>query len=206
MIELADIIKWFSQLSPIGLYSMLFFISYIENIFPPSPSDILIIFIATLIGIGTIGLGESIIISTLGSITGFLTAFWLGRKYGRKWIDDKKFKFLDKSSFEKVENWFEKYNYGIIIANRFLAGTRAIISFFAGMSKLKIVPTTILCSISALIWNTILINIGKLLGDNWEYGVKLLSEYNMVVLSVLALVVVYFTTNYFIKKYKSKNV
>ena len=34
-----------------------------------------------LIGIGTIGLGESIIISTLGSITGFLTAFWLGRKY-----------------------------------------------------------------------------------------------------------------------------
>lgn len=87
-----------------------------------------------------------------------------------------------------------------------MAGTRAIISFFAGMSKLKIVPTTILCSISALIWNTILINIGKLLGDNWEYGVKLLSEYNMVVLSVLALVVVYFTTNYFIKKYKSKNV
>ena len=62
MIELADIIKWLSQLSPIGLYSMLFFISYFENIFPPSPSDILIIFIATLIGIGTLGLGKSIII------------------------------------------------------------------------------------------------------------------------------------------------
>lgn len=206
MFDLNEIMKWLSGLSPVGLYSALFFISFLENIFPPSPSDVIIIFIATLVGIGTIGYTESIVVSTLGSITGFLLAFWLGRRYGRKWIEEKRFKFFDESSFQKVDVWFQKYGYGVIVANRFLAGTRAIISFFAGMSNLKLLQTTVLCGLSALVWNFILIKLGQFLGNNWEFGAKILSRYNTIILALLFLAVTYFVVKYFINKNKSSNV
>ena len=38
---------------------------------------------------------------------------------------------------EKIEVWFAKYGYWVIFANRFLSGTRSVISLFAGIFKLN---------------------------------------------------------------------
>ncbi len=84
MPDLASIITWLQELPPWGVYLALGVTTYVENIFPPSPSDVVMLCIATLIGIGTVGLVPSIAIATLGSTMGFLTAFALGRRYGRR--------------------------------------------------------------------------------------------------------------------------
>ena len=179
------IISTLQQLNPIWVYLTIFAIAYIENIFPPSPSDLLIVAGGYLVGIGHIGFIETLIIATLGSTSGFMTMYKIGDWFGLSIIEKKKIKFLPLDSVHKVETWFRKYGYWLIVVNRFLSGTRAIVGFFAGMAEVTFVPTAILCFISALVWNGILIYAGTLVGENWESIGIYLSTYSQIVTVLL---------------------
>src|SRR5688572_27486672 len=121
-----QLITWLQQLPPSGVLLFMFFVAYIENLFPPSPSDVLIVFAGTLIGIGAVGFPSSLLCTTLGSTTGFMTAYMIGR-YFDKSAHGRLSRYLPLNALDKVEQLFRKYGYGVIIANRFLAGTRAIV-------------------------------------------------------------------------------
>lgn len=196
-------ILWLQQLSPLGVLTAIFLISYIENIFPPSPSDVLLVFAGTLIGIGTVGFFPSLTIATLGSVLGFMTAYAAGRYFEKEVIEGRFSRLLPVDMISKVEAMFRKYGYGVIVVNRFLAGTRAIISFFAGMSRLKFVPTTFLCAISAAVWNTLLLLLGKSLGGNWREAGKYLATYSTLVTIVIVAIAVFFIVRWFLKKRKT---
>lgn len=200
MFDLESIILWLQSLPPLGVYAALFFTTYIENVFPPSPSDVVLLFIATLIGIGTISFVPTLAIATAGSITGFLTAFLLGRKFGRELTTSDRFPFLNRSSIAKVDAWFDRYGYGVIVINRFLAGTRAVVSFFAGMSDLDLRKTTFFCAISALAWNALVIELGHLVGANWERGEEILRDYGRIVMLLLGAALLATLTIWFLRK------
>ncbi len=67
-----------------------------------------------------------------------MVLFYIGSTVDRKVIHSGKFKYIPVDAIDKVEIWFKKYGYGIILANRFMPGTRAVISFFAGLSHLDV--------------------------------------------------------------------
>lgn len=185
------IIDFLQSLSPAGVLVVLCAISYIENIFPPSPSDLIIVFGGTLVGVGTVGFIPALLASTLGSILGFLTAFWVGKEFGEKLLEPGKIKFISVDAVHKVEQWFRKYGYTIIVVNRFLSGTRAVVSFVAGMSEMRLGVTALLCGISALVWNGILLFAGMELGHNWMNVALFLETYGkgMTVVVVVLLIV-----------------
>jgi len=56
-----------------------------------------------------------------------------------------------------------------------------VVSFFAGMSELHFVKTSILCAISAGVWNALLLLGGYYLGHNWERIGFYLSTYSEAV-------------------------
>jgi membrane protein DedA with SNARE-associated domain len=199
-----SIIAWLRELPPASIYLVLWATTYVENIFPPSPSDIILLFIATLVGIGTIGHIPTIAIATLGSVMGFLTAFIIGRRVGRRAVESGKIPFLSAKSFAKVDRWFDKYGYWVIVANRFLAGTRAVISFFAGMTRLNPWRTTLLSAISALAWNVIVIELGRYLGENWRQGEYILRRYGAVVSIALGALIIYGIVRWIIARRKPK--
>jgi len=176
-----------------GLFVFTFVITYVEHIFPPSPSDVLLVFIGTVIGIGTIGFTPTLIIATSGSTLGFLTAYWLGRKFGMGLVDKGWLPFVTVNLIEKVEKWFEKYHGLIIVINRFMAGTRAVVAFTAGITKMKLPRTVLYSTLSAILWNALLLWLGMLVGARWREADAYLSTYGWVVTSILvALVVVWF--------------
>ncbi len=183
------IITYLQQLSPVWVYAAIFFIAYIENIFPPSPSDVMIVAGGYLVGIGNIDFTTALIVATIGSTTGFMSMYKIGDWFGLRIIETGKIKFLPLDSVHKVESWFRKYGYWLIIANRFLSGTRAVVGFFAGMAEVKFIPTTILCFISALIWNAILIYAGTLVGENWESIGIYLTTYSQIVTALVVIAV-----------------
>ncbi len=178
-------ISTLQQLNPIWVYLTIFAIAYIENIFPPSPSDVMIVAGGYLVGIDHIGFIQTLIVATIGSTTGFMTMYKIGDWFGLSIIEKKKIKFLPIESVHKVEDWFRRYGYWLIVANRFLSGTRAVVGFFAGMAEVKFIPTAILCFISALIWNWILIYAGTLVGANWESIGDYISTYSQIVTIIL---------------------
>lgn len=185
-----SIISYLQQLNPLWVYCTIFFIAYIENIFPPSPSDIVIVAAGYLVGIGHIDFSFALITATLGSTSGFMTMYQIGDWFGVKIIETGTIKFLPLDSIHKVENWFRQYGYWLIVINRFLSGTRAVVGFFAGMSEIKFVPTMILCFVSALLWNFILVYAGILLGENWKAIGFYLSTYSQLVTTLIVTAVI----------------
>jgi len=186
------IIDFLQTLSPAGVLVTLCGIAYLENIFPPSPSDVIIVFGGTLVGIGTVGFIPALLASTLGSILGFLTAFWIGKEFGEKLLEPGKIKFISVEAVHKVEEWFKKYGYAIIVVNRFLSGTRAVVSFVAGMAEMRIGVTAVLCGVSALVWNGLLLYGGMTLGNNWLAVSVFLETYGKIVSSIVVVALLFF--------------
>lgn len=199
------ILTQISDFTPLWIYLTIFFFAYIENLFPPSPSDIVVVIGGSLVGTGTINFIPLFISATLGSLAGFLTAFIIGWQFDKKLVHSGKLKFLTVQSFEKVENSFRKYGYYLIIANRFLPGTRAVISFFAGMSRLNVNKTTALSLISSAIWNVILIILGMSFGKNVDVIDSYLKTYSNIILAITGIVILFFVVKYFITKRKKEN-
>jgi len=204
---LEEIISKLSTLDPTWIYISLFFFSFIENVFPPSPSDVVVIVGAALISHGNeVNFVPVLIITSLGSSLGFMLMYYLGRVFGEKIIRMGKLKFITKESITKTDVWFRKYGYKLIIFNRFLPGTRSVISFFSGFTELVSFRTFIYATISALIWNVIIIYAGFLLGNNISLIDKYLRMYSNVVLGITFLFIVAFVIRYLLSKKRGKKV
>jgi len=168
-----------------------FSVTLIENLFPPSPCDSLLVMMGSLVGLGKVGLPELLIASTVGSTLGFIVMYWLGAVLGNKIIASRRFKFINEESLAKPRKWFLRWGYALIVINRFLPGTRAVISFFAGISKINLKITIVPSFISAAVWNLILIYSGNLFGKNWQKVNDFMESYGtittVVVVSLLVL-------------------
>lgn len=176
-----DFINNLAQLNPFWIYVAVAGIAYIENIFPPFPSDVIVVAAGSLVGIGTLDFTLALLLATAGSTLGFMTMYKLGDWFGDKFLEKGRIRFIPLDSVHRVEKWFKKYGYWVVVANRFLAGTRAVVSFFAGMSKLPILNATALSFISALAWNFILLYAGKELGENWRSILIYLQAYGQTI-------------------------
>jgi len=206
MIE--DILSHIGELTPFWIYASLFAFAYVENVFPPSPSDLVVLIGGSLVGTGTLSFIPTLIVTTVGSILGFMTLFFIGWMLDKKIIKSGKLKFISLEAVLKVETWFNKYGYWVIAINRFLPGTRSVVSFFAGMSRLDIKRTVILSTVSAFLWNILIIYLGMLFGENVEVVDRYLETYSNIVLVVTIIAVIFFVVRYFFfrKKSEAKNI
>jgi len=205
---LEEAIRFLSSPS-VPVIAILFFallVTFVENILPPSPSDTILIFIGSLIGIGKVDFIPLLIFSTIGSVCGFVLLFWLGKLFGVKIVESNKLPFINKKTLNKPRIWFKKWGYVIIVLNRFLSGTRAVISFFAGISNLSITLTTVYAVIGSLIWNALLLYLGMIMGKNWKIADDYIELYGQIFIPIiLFFIILYFTFKYFKnKKKKSK--
>lgn len=195
-----EFIHSISQLDPVWVYTVIFLIAFVENVFPPLPSDVVVVFGGSLVAVGKGSFFLALSAGTLGSTLGFLTMFTIGRWFGRRIVESGKIRFISLDAVHKAERWFEKYGYGLVVANRFLAGTRAIVSFFAGMSNLDAAKTFILSFLSALAWNSALVYAGFVMGTKWRSIGLYLSTYGQIVTAILIVIAAVLVLRYFYKK------
>ena len=180
-----ELVLYLKSLSPLLIYASVFAISFIENLFPPFPSDVVVIFAGSLVGLGRASFPITLLSATSGSCLGFMAMYKIGYWFGHKILEQGKIAFIPVESVKKVEAWFVRYGYGMIVANRFLAGTRAVVSFFAGMSELGLAKTSVLSFVSALVWNGILLGAGLSLGSNWQKIGFHLATYSKIVTALV---------------------
>jgi membrane protein DedA with SNARE-associated domain len=204
MIE--HILNYIAQLTPFWLLVVLTFFSYFENIFPPSPSDLVVVVGGSLIGKGIISFFPTLVLTTLGSVAGFMTIYYIGSTLDKKVVKTHKLNFISTEGIEKVEAWFGRYGFGIILANRFMPGTRSVISLFTGLSELEVKKTTILCTLSALGWNTIILYLGMIFGSNVKKVDKLLDTYSDIVLAITIAAIIILLIRFFIQKKRKQNI
>ena len=201
-----DILHQISTFPPLWIYVTLFLFSFIENVFPPSPSDLVVLIGGTLISTEVIHFIPTLILTTVGSLIGFMVLFYLGSAVDKKVIHSGKIKFISVNAVDKVEAWFSKYGYWVILANRFLPGTRSVISFFSGLSHLKVERTILLATISAFMWNAIILILGITFGDHVKVIDNYLSTYSNIVIAITALIILVLIIKNILVKRKQKAV
>jgi len=198
------ILNELTSLPPVWIYTTLFLFAFVENVFPPSPSDFVVVVGGSLIATGIIDFIPTLILTSLGTVIGFMVLFYIGSTVYKKVIHSGKLKFIPIDAIDKVEIWFKKYGYGIILANRFMPGTRAVISFFAGLSHLDVKKTIILSTISAFAWNTLILYLGYLFGDNVELVDQYLTTYTNIVIGITVVIALFLIIRIYLRKKKSK--
>jgi membrane protein DedA with SNARE-associated domain len=188
------------------IYLLLGLSAFVENLFPPIPGDVITLFGAFLVGIGELSLFWVYLSTTLGSLVGFLCLFQIGRYMGRPFFIKKNYRFFKAKNIVRVEKWFSKYGYLLIVSNRFFPGIRSVISLAGGISRLKLPWVALLALLSSAVWNLIWILAGYMLGNNW-YTVEtrfyaLQKKYNLAILIFFLVVVIFFTVRHILKKKK----
>jgi len=190
-----NLLNYLNKLPDFLLYIFLGFSAFMENIFPPAPGDMIVAFGAFLVGTGRLSFIMVFVSTTLGSLLGFITLFWLGRYLGRRFFIERDYFFFKKEDIVKTGNWFKKYGYFIITLNRFFPGVRSVISIAGGIYKLDTIKVLYLALISCSLWNIIWISIGYTLGNNWSVVEEQLStifaRYNMVIITLFLVLFVY---------------
>lgn len=201
-----DLIQWINMLPPVSIYGVFFLVAYIENIIPPIPGDVLVAFGGYLAAEQVIDVTPILLITTIASVFGFMTMYWLGRHWGTKiqeqgdrfWM----MRFISLRYIDKVRRWMQRWGQGVVLANRFLAGTRSVISLTSGISHTKITPTIISSTISSILWNSILLGSGWIVHQNWQVIGKYLSIYSRIILAAIVLFILVRAGIHYYRKHK----
>ena len=176
---------WLRTLPPVGIYTVLFVVAWGENVVPPIPGDIVVVVAGSFAALGLIGLVPTFAIATAGSVLGFLSVYAVGRRLGEAVHDPARMRWIPRGPVRAVEAWLSRWGMGVVAANRFLSGGRAVIGLLAGSSGLKGVPVALWATVSALAWNVVLVGGGYALGSRWERIVAVLRSYGQVVTGLL---------------------
>lgn len=183
----------------------IFLLIFIENIFPPIPSEVILTFGGFMTTITTLSPFMVILSSTIASLAGALVLYAIASFFSFDKVlyfieNQGKFLRLKRKDIEKAITFYERYEGKTVFFCRMVPIVRSLISIPAGMSKMKISSFIFLTTLGSFIWNTLLIVCGVVLGERWEDVLIWIKGYSYVVLGVAALMIVFFAIRYFMKK------
>ena len=193
-------------------YFGVFFLILIENVFPPIPSEVILLFSGFFSTYTNLSDLYMIVASTLGSFLGAIILYYIGKIFNKerlkKIVNGRlgKILFLKEKDIDKAEDWFVNKGNNSVFFCRFVPIVRSLISIPAGMSEMPMGKFIIYTICGSMIWNTVLICLGYRLGSNWEYVLTILDKYQMVVIVILVIIFGYVIIKFYRKKRKSKKI
>lgn len=186
---LQDLVHWMRALSPLGIYAVILAIAYGENVLPPIPGDVAVVFGGYLAGLGLVSLPLIVVLAGVGGTLGFMSVYAIGYRVGDAIFEREYLRVLPLERLEQARGWVRRWGYYIVLANRFLSGARSVISLAVGISKMD-ARWTLLCSaISSFVWCALIAYAGYIFGANWPLVSEYLQRYGQAVLLVIGLLV-----------------
>ena len=194
-------------------YLGVFLLIAIENIFPPIPSEVVLLFSGFMTTYTELNVVIMIIAATLGSLIGAIVLYYVGKILNKerlkKIVSGKVGKILrlKNEDIEKADKWFDTKGNKTVFFCRFIPIVRSLISIPAGMSEMPMLKFLIYTIAGSTIWNTVLIIIGNKVGENWVNILNIFEQYSHITLIVLILIFIIGCTIFYMKKSKkSKDV
>lgn len=142
----------------------------LENLFPPLPSEVVLPMAGLTASRGSFTLFEALLWTTLGSVVGAFALYGLGRWLGaaRLRAIAAKVPLLHPEDVDRTVAWFERHGGKAVFFGRMIPIFRSLISIPAGVAKMPLWRFGLLTAAGSLVWNTIFVLAGFLLGENWH--------------------------------------
>ena len=151
----------------------------VENIFPPVPSDTVVVLGGILSDRGGLRLGTVLAVAWFSNVSGALLIYALARRHGRGIFQTRWGKrLLRPHQLNQLSGFYERYGLVAIFGSRFLPVLRVLIPAFAGITKVGFLRTAIPLATASLIWYTVMAFAGVFASRNIERLFKLLGAAN----------------------------
>jgi membrane protein DedA with SNARE-associated domain len=182
------LVDWISGLPTAAVYAVLALLSSVENVFPPVPADVAVVFGAFLSRRGVVSAPLLGVVCWLANTVTSAGMYFLARARGKKFFASGwPSKLLPPASIKQLERVYRKHGVVGIFVSRFLPGLRAAVTPFAGVVDMPPARALIPAAAASAIWYAFLVAVGAAIGQNWEAAERLLSGTNRV-LGALGLV------------------
>ena len=154
-------------------YFGIVFLMFVENVFPPIPSEFIMPLAGFMVSEDKFSLIGVIVAGTLGSVLGALPLYYLGAKLGEERL--KKFAerhgrwlTLSPNDIDRADDWFDRHGAKAVLFCRLVPGIRSFISIPAGFNRMNLGSFLLFTAIGASVWTSILAYAGYVLGTNFR--------------------------------------
>lgn len=191
-------------------YFGVFFLIAVENIFPPIPSEVILLFGGFMTTFTKLHIVGVIMAATLGSLLGAIVLYYIGKILNKerlkRIVSGKigKILRLKESDIEKADYWFDTKGNKTVFFCRFIPIVRSLISIPAGMSEMPMSKFLIYTICGSLIWNSVLTIIGSQVGDNWESIVGIFDNFSHIVLIILIVIFILVIAIFYYRRLNKK--
>lgn len=168
---------------------------FIENIFPPIPSEVVMPFAGFLVAEGRFSFIWVILAGTLGAVIGAVAIYYLGytmgeegtRKFFRKYG---KYVLVNEAEYNRAMEIFARHGKVMVLVSRVIPGVRSLISIPAGINKMGWGTFLFYTILGTTAWNLLLTGGGMLLERQWQRILDWISHYETVVYVILGVLIV----------------
>ena len=188
----------------IGVFSLIL----IENIFPPIPSEVVLLFGGAITAMSDMSVPVVILVATLGSVVGAIVLYLLGRilkaERLRKLFSGKfgRVLRLKPEDVDKATAWFARYEKKAVLICRCVPIVRSLISIPAGVTEMNVPLFLLLTTVGSAVWNTVLVCLGAFLGAQWEKALPYFDQYSNVILVLCVIAVVALVIWWIVRNHK----
>ncbi|MCP9819986.1 DedA family protein [Synechococcus sp. Cruz-9H2] len=183
--------------NPIAGYGAIFGAMFLENLFPPIPSELIMPLGGFYVQQGQLALVPVVLAGLAGTVLGALPWYGVGRlvneeriehwleRHGR-WIG------ISPQELHRSRNWFNRHGTALVFWGRLVPGIRTLISVPAGIEMMPLVPFLLWTTAGSLIWTLMLTVAGMALGKGYTNVEIWLEPVAQVIKVLLVLVVLAF--------------
>lgn len=203
-----NLTQWITSIMEQLGYFGIALLMFLDNIFPPIPSEIIMPSAGYTASQGQLLLVGVVIAGCIGSLIAAALLYWVGYTFNHerifRFVDRYgKFLFLKSVDVKKSLDWFEQYGHRIVFFGRMIPAVRSLISIPAGMSHMPFWKFMFYSSLGTIIWTTFLASVGFYFGENQILMQQIFSQASYIILSLLAIFLLWLAYRRYLHKRKS---
>lgn len=147
---------------------------FLENIFPPIPSEVILPMAGALVQTTSMVLPGAIAAATAGSVIGAFVLYGIGRLLSRErlihFFETKPMRMLGfkGDDIASAVDWFDRHGQLTVLFCRCIPVVRSLISIPAGTAKMNPVRFALYTLVGSAVWNTVLCSLGFGAGEAWR--------------------------------------
>lgn len=180
-------------------YGGIFVVMAIGSALIPIPSEITLPFSGFLSQQGVFSFPLVVAVAAFGDLAGSVVSYIIGyfleeelivfliKKHG-------KYLLLSEADYRKAASWFNSYGSKIVFFSKLFPGLRYFVPVAAGALRLNIWKFCFYTLLGSLIWCTFMVALGFYLGSKWDLLGPYLNRFQLVALTLLGLLVIWYIT------------
>jgi membrane protein DedA with SNARE-associated domain len=187
-------IEWVENTVQSFGYAGIVLLMFLENIFPPIPSEIIMPFAGSTAHRGLLSFWGVVLAGTTGTVLGALPWYFLGRAIGPERLKNLvrahgRWLRIKVADVDRAQHWFDRWGAAAVFVGRLVPGIRTLISIPAGFAQMPLIPFLAWTSLGSFGWTLFLAGCGWFLRDQYPVIEPYVSTIGML---AIAVVVVWF--------------